>query len=317
MAFQTPYTNPKLPFTGLIQGSLFEGKIISLTGRVMPGAERFHVNLQCGTQASADIALHFNPRYSGNSGYVVFNTLQSSSWGTEEHSSPTPIPRGSDFTLSFLINRDSYSVVVNGVNFHEYLHRIPISRVNAISVGGGVDIQSISFQNPAVGKSDLVKPSYAQPGVWAMHTGSSFLQAPPPYSAPETYIVPYKAVIQGGFYPGRVIMVQGFVNHDADRFSINLRHNSGIAFHFNPRFNENVVVRNSLIKEQWGREEREGGLPFYRGQQFTVSITCEPQCYRIIVSGVQMFTYNHRYSLFQEIDILEVAGNISLNSVRV
>ncbi|XP_062869767.1 galectin-9-like isoform X2 [Trichomycterus rosablanca] len=310
MAFQASYINPKLPFTGLIEG--IEGKTISVTGWVIPGAERFQVDLQCGTQASADIALHFNPRYSGNSGYVVCNTRQSSSWGPEERSSPTPIPRGSNFNVTFLINRNSYSVVVNGVHFKEYLHRIPFSSVNAISVRGGVDIQSISFPDPAVTKSDfanfsyMVKPSCANPGLMA---------GPPPYSAPETYIVPYKAVIQGGFYPGKVIMVQGFVNYDADRFSINLRHNSGIAFHFNPRFNENVVVRNSLMKEQWGCEEREGGLPFYKGQQFTVSIMCEPQCYRIIVNGVQMFTYNHRYSLFREIDILEVTGNISLNSV--
>lgn len=58
------------------------------------------------------------------------------------------------------------------------------------------------------------------------------------------------------------------------RFCINLRYISGIAFHFNPRFNDNVVVRNSLIKDRWGREERSGGLPFYRGQQFMVIKTC-------------------------------------------
>ncbi|KAB5543290.1 hypothetical protein PHYPO_G00077370 [Pangasianodon hypophthalmus] len=314
MSCQHPYLKPKLPFTGCIQGGLFEGKTVTVTGRVLAGAERFCVNLQCGTKASSDIALHFNPRYVGNSGHVVCNTLQKSCWGSEQRTNHTPLPRGSDFTITFLVNRDSYSVIVNGAHFLEYLHRLPVSRVNAISVDGGVDITSITFQNPATSWvaqpsfAHTVKSSYASPGVCA---------TPPPYSPPCAYVLPYKTIIQGGLYPGRAITVQGCINHNADRFCINLRYNSGIAFHFNPRFNENVVVRNSLMKECWGHEERSGGMPFYRGQQFTVNITCDTQCYRITVNGIQMFTYNHRHFLLQQIDILEVEGNISVSSVTV
>lgn len=50
---------------------------------------------------------------------------------------------------------------------------------------------------------------------------------------------------------------------------------------------------------------------------FQVSITCDTQCYRIAVNGTHMFTYNHRYFLFEQIDILEVEGNISVSSVVV
>lgn len=30
-------------------------------------------------------------------------------------------------------------------------------------------------------------------------------------------VLPYKTILQGGLYPGRVVIVQGCVNHNADR----------------------------------------------------------------------------------------------------
>lgn len=49
---------------------------------------------------------------------------------------------------------------------------------------------------------------------------------------------------------------------------------SDLAFHFNPRFNENgeqVIVRNSLINQKWGPEERQlDFFPFIPGNPFEV-----------------------------------------------
>uniref|UniRef100_A0A673WV74 Galectin n=1 Tax=Salmo trutta TaxID=8032 RepID=A0A673WV74_SALTR len=286
----------RLPFTGCIQGALHEGKTITVTGRVLPGAQRFHVNLQCGSRGNPDVALHFNPRYDGSKDVVICNTMQHSKWGPEEREYPASMTRGANFTLMFLVNRDSYSVIVNGAHFMEYLHRLSFSSVDTISVDGGVEIQSIAFSNPAV-------------------------TSPPPqpgYAVHPHIVVPYKNIIVGGLYPGRNIIIQGVVNHNADKFCVNLRFNSGVALHFNPRFNENIVVRNSLLKEQWGPEERTGGMPFYRGHYILTS-----EC--VLAAMVpcafpwmnSMFSYNHRHFLLQEIDILEVEGNVSLSSVLV
>ncbi|XP_064834007.1 galectin-9-like isoform X2 [Oncorhynchus masou masou] len=321
MPFQQPFFNPRVPFTGCIQGALHEGKTITVTGRVLPGAQRFHVNLQCGSRGNPDIALHFNPRYDSFLDVVICNTMQHSKWGSEEREYFATLSRGANFTLMFLVNKDSYSIIVNGALFMEYLHRLSFSRVDTISVDGGVEVQSIAFSNPAV-TSPPPQPGY--PGhPHSAFSAAGFLQAPPPYTAQPPYtpkpsfVVPYKNIMAGGLYPGRNITIQGVVNHNADKFCINLRFNSGVAFHFNPRFNENVVVRNSLLKEQWGPEERTGGMPFYRGQPFTVIIMCDIQCYRVMVNGALMFSYNHRHFLFQQIDILEVEGDVSLSAVLV
>eukprot|EP00063_Salmo_salar_P077385 XP_014052220.1 PREDICTED: galectin-9-like isoform X1 [Salmo salar] len=344
MACQQPFFNPRLPFTGCIQGALHEGKTITVTGRVLPGAQRFHVNLQCGSRGNPDVALHFNPRYDGSKDVVICNTMQHSKWGSEEREYPASMTRGDNFTLMFLVNRDSYSVIVNGAHFMEYLHRLSFSSVDTISVDGGVEIQSIAFSNPAVtspppqpgyavhphiGQQNQTKSRHSKSGPktrqWCNATQAfsaafcapGFAQTPPPYTPPAILVVPYKNIIVGGLYPGRNIIIQGVVNHNADKFCVNLRFNSGVALHFNPRFNENIVVRNSLLKEQWGPEERTGGMPFYRGQPFTVTIMCDTKCYRVMVNGVQMFSYNHRHFLLQEIDILEVEGDVSLSSVLV
>ncbi|XP_076130345.1 galectin-9-like isoform X1 [Alosa pseudoharengus] len=338
---QQSYHSPRLPFTGAIKGGLREGKTITVTGRVLPGAERFQVDFMCGS----DRALHFNPRY-GRSSYVVCNTLQGSNWGSEERKTPSPIALGANFTLIFLVNHDSYSIVVNGAHFMEYKHRISATRVQSIFIDGGVEIYSIAFQNPPgpTCQSPFQSPSnpaqytvfqvtQSHPKSQQSHRGrskphffqeaaavaqaASFQMAPPPYSPPQAYTVPYKTVIQGGLYPGKNITIQGVPNQQADRFCINLRFNSGIALHFNPRFKENTVVCNSHLNNKWGPEERSGGMPFHCGQQFTVMFVCDTQCYRIIVNGIQMFTYNHRHFSHEQTDIVEISGDVSLSSVQV
>jgi len=57
--------------------------------------------------------------------------------------------------------------------------------------------------------------------------------------------------------------------------TVNLSTAEDLAFHFNPRFNENghnVIVRNTCIGKKWGREERElSAFPFVPGQPFEVN----------------------------------------------
>ncbi|XP_026137648.1 galectin-9-like [Carassius auratus] len=309
MAFyqQPPFYNPRIPFSGQIQGGLQNGKSIILSGRVLPGANRFHVNLQCGSHSGANIALHFNPRYE-STGYVVLNSFQNMNWGSEERKHESPFPQGQTFTLQILVEQDEYKISTNGRHFMDYRHRFPYSNVDIISVDGMVELNSIVFQNPAAytAPQAAFQPQYAAP------PGCGF----PAYPAAPNYTIPYKTVINGGLHHGKNIVIHGVINPNANRIIFNLRHRSGIALHYNPRFDESVVVRNSNQMEQWGAEERFGDLPFQKGQPFQVTISCEPHHYNVFVNGKQAHTYKHRYTNLTDIDILEICGDLQLTFVQ-
>uniref|UniRef100_A0AAY4BKA1 Galectin n=1 Tax=Denticeps clupeoides TaxID=299321 RepID=A0AAY4BKA1_9TELE len=274
----------KIPFTGSIVGGLQDGRSVVVTGRVLPGAQRFHVNLQCGSWPGAVIALHCNPRYdSGPSGYVVANAFQGS-WGSEERKAPSPFPQGCPFTLMILVTPESYKIATNGNHFMEFRHRVPFNTVDTIVVDGKVEVNSIVFQGPSVSALKL-----------------NCLRA-----------VPYKTIINGGLYSGKTINIQGVVNPTAKRFSVNLQSRAGIVLHYNPRFDENVVVRNSFLGGVWGPEERGGGMPFHRGN---ITVICNPQGYSVMLNGAQVHSFDHRHHNLQEIDVLEVSGDLSLTSV--
>ncbi|XP_060800034.1 galectin-9-like [Neoarius graeffei] len=312
MAFyyqQQPFYNPKIPFTGSIQGGLKDGKSITVSGQVLPGANRFHVNLQCGSRPDANIALHFNPRYDSSSGYIVTNTKQNNCWGTEERIYQALFPMGSPFNLQILVTSQSYKISVNGIHIMDYKHRIPFNMVDTIVVDGMVVVNNIGFQEPVgiIPAQAGFQPQFAYPPGYGV----------PAFSAPASYSVPYKTIINGGLQPGKNIFIQGVINPQAYRFSINLRYQSGIAFHYNPRFDENLVVRNTKTMEQWGSEERFGGMPFHKGQTFQLIISCNPHHYNVSVNGKQVHTYNHRFTRLHEIDVLEVCGDLSLTAVTV
>lgn len=71
-------------------------------------------------------------------------------------------------------------------------------------------------------------------------------------------------------------------------FSFNLAYGSAIgdprsdtALHFNPRFTQNCVVRNSYKNNNWAGEERQNGMPFTKHTPFEITISADVNCYKV------------------------------------
>jgi Galactoside-binding lectin len=72
-------------------------------------------------------------------------------------------------------------------------------------------------------------------------------------------------------------------------FAVNLRHSDGgdIAFHFNPRLHDRVVVRNTCVGGGWQAEERQQpSFPFSAGQQCNIMILCEQSQLKVTIHGI-------------------------------
>ncbi|XP_053768043.1 galectin-5-like isoform X2 [Desmodus rotundus] len=129
---------------------------------------------------------------------------------------------------------------------------------------------------------------------------------------------PYFTAIPGGLSPYKSITVLGNILSSADSMHINLRCGNDIAFHLNPRFNQNTLVRNTQINGSWGPEETclPQAMPFYRGQGFSVCITCDDISFKVAVNGQHLLNYNHRLKDLPAINVLEVGGDIQLTHVQ-
>ncbi|XP_026565996.1 galectin-9B-like [Pseudonaja textilis] len=295
MALQSPYCKPTIPFSGPIHGGLKDGMTILVNGCVLKGCRRFRVDFQCGScqMSKPDIAFHFNVRFDQNC--IVCNSREKSSWQQEERKYDMVFCTGLPFEIQFVVNSSSYEVLVDGKLYLEFRHRIPLCRVDTIRISGELDVESISFRGSTPSSYPI---------------GQCF--------PPRMYPLPYRTTICGGFSPSKSIMVSGSVSPCAQRFEINLKVGNCIALHINPRFDQNAIVRNSLLNTCWGSEERHlpCGMPLMRGHPFTIRIQCEAHCFKVAVNGLHQLDYNHCIHNLLQINLLEVDGDVTLANIQ-
>ncbi|XP_062863505.1 galectin-3b isoform X2 [Trichomycterus rosablanca] len=144
---------------------------------------------------------------------------------------------------------------------------------------------------------------------------------PAPPTAPQNVplTVPYEQSLPSGVYDRMLITIQGEVKPNAKGFTVNLSKNKDIAFHFNPRFNEDgkqVIVRNTFINNIWGKEEREASsFPFVPGKPFELKILATQTEFKVAVNKSHLLEFKHRFSQLNQINRINVFSDVTLTSV--
>ncbi|XP_038151602.1 galectin-8-like [Cyprinodon tularosa] len=134
-------------------------------------------------------------------------------------------------------------------------------------------------------------------------------------------VIPYTGPIPGGLQPGEIIIIQGAVPLDADRFQVELscgcstKPRSDVALHFSPRFSDAPrVVCNSLLQEEWGTEEALHQLPYKRGAPFETIILVHKNGFKVAVNGNHLLEYKHRIPLIR-VDTFSISGNVRVHAI--
>ncbi|KAK5857984.1 hypothetical protein PBY51_011188 [Eleginops maclovinus] len=128
-------------------------------------------------------------------------------------------------------------------------------------------------------------------------------------------MLPYDLPLHSGILPRLVITIDAEPVPGANRFQVDFFKGSDVVFHFNPRFPEQTIVRNSNLGGCWGPEERDGHFPFAQGRRFELKILVEEDYFKVAVDGSHLLEYEHRVGGMEEVTLLRVTGDVVLHSV--
>ncbi|NXT02895.1 LEG8 protein, partial [Jacana jacana] len=306
---QKTISNPIIPYVGTILGGLVPGKLIVIHGTVPDGADRFQVDLQCGSSIKprADVAFHFNPRFK-RSGCIVCNTLEREKWGWEEITYEMPFQKGKSFEIVITVLKNKFQVTVNKKHLLLYNHRISLERIDTLGIYGKVQIKTIDFISHSLQGS---QPSSL--GVTKINTENGEMPDGSQFG------VPYLQQLDAALCPGCTLAIKGEVNKNPKSFTINLKSSDSkdIALHLNPKMKTKAFVRNSYLHDSWGEEESTvDHFPFSPGMYFELIIFCDAHQFKVAVNGVHTLEYKHRFKQLGKINILEITGDIQLLDVK-
>ncbi|KAF5909296.1 verrucotoxin subunit beta-like, partial [Clarias magur] len=135
-----PVCNPREPYLGSIPGGLRPGVALFFQGVVPSDCESFEINFQTGPRYLHDIAFHFKPCMHS----VLCNTCRNGKWDrnyTEIRGGP--FVKGGAFDIIVVIKTECYEVIVNGLEYCKFNHRIPVEKVTTLDIRGDVFMKAL------------------------------------------------------------------------------------------------------------------------------------------------------------------------------
>ncbi|CAG2187051.1 unnamed protein product [Mytilus edulis] len=250
-------------FVKQIPSGMEKGDVVVFKGFMRPGGDVFSVNFMTGYTADSDIALHFNPRI--GEGQVIMNCCTGGDWGEEEKADiPSVIAEGKPFEIKIVTKRNKFKVYVNGNKCMKFDARLNVEDIKGIMVKGEAFIYQVKLERK------LEKPVVES--------------------------LPF------GLREGGWIVVQAIPKKGSEGFAVNLccgeDDDCDVAFHFNPRLQENCSIRNTFSGGDWQEEERDQPcFPFEKKETCEIAINIKSDKFVTYVNGEHYIDYNHRLSL--------------------
>ncbi|XP_032896146.1 grifin [Amblyraja radiata] len=129
----------------------------------------------------------------------------------------------------------------------------------------------------------------------------------------------FEAECPEGLCPGWNVTVRGEPTSGAKRFEINFLcdRSEAIAFHFNPRFADSLLVCNSYLANEWGKEERSATCPLEAEGLFQVEIYSDEEYFHVLLDGTAVCQFKHRVDNLKSITRLQVLDDVNISSVEI
>lgn len=285
-----PSTFFGVPFIHPFKRNLQAGSMVAIYGVVLPGADRFVLNLQTGPNDGDDIALHLSFRFP--EGLVVLNTLQGGGWQHEERHHSLPVAHGQHFQMLVYVQHDCFKIAFNGQHFADFHHRMPLEMISHVGAEGEVHVNNVT-------------------GVRLPYEPDNVVNSPP---------IPL-VMNSGPIFPGRLIRIRGTVPHDAYRFTINLmdgpnhEHND-IPFHASvrPNSSEFLVELNSQRNGGWQNGHQIRPCPIRPGQAFEMLVLVDMDNYKIAFNGQHFAEFAHRFPI-ESVNYFRIDGSVNISKV--
>lgn len=277
-----------VPYLSRLEGNnISAGQSLLIRGYVTE-KKSIDINLGTGAHVETDgdrdnILMQISTRMDKK--MIVLNSLTGNKWGNEKKLK-CPFNVGHEFDFRIRVHENRFEIFGNRQPLGDYPLTQPLTALTHIYVTGAAELSTVSWEG-------------------------------------KYYNLPYEALIPDHFKPGRKLNVSGEWTKDKDgrptakRFAINLFVNSDLALHFQTRFDEKHIVRNSQVADKWQEEVKTGKWPFKRtDNNFDMIISCEEREFKMYIDGILHSTFAHRLPA-HNINKITIEGDAELHAVHL